>query len=121
IAARMITKDEVDQLGNGSQQDWLKKGYIVLAEEEKINDGYLATKTAEGSYKEIDPPLPNDFDVVIAELPFVDALAPEESDRAFYDMEHREHRTLFAALGTNKTKKRWLKQNGFLVTSFSGL
>lgn len=57
------------------------------------------------------------FDVVIADLPFVDACSSDQKDRAFLDIGHREHETLFAGVKNGK----WLKKDGLLITALSSL
>jgi hypothetical protein len=65
--------------------------------------------------------LDQEFDLVVADLPFCDAKPEDEPDRAFFDLGHREHRALFKALtGAGPNGIRW-KQGGRLVTSFSTL
>lgn len=60
---------------------------------------------------------PGEFDLIIGDLPFVSARADDEEERAFFDMRHKEHETLFKAVRGN----RWLAPRGCLVTAFSTL
>ncbi len=57
------------------------------------------------------------FDLVIADLPYVDAEPKCDLDRAYFDTAHREHQALFTGIAGGK----WLRPGGRLVTSFSTL
>ena len=57
------------------------------------------------------------FDVIIADLPFVDVKESLARDQRFFDPEHKAHRTLFMAV----SKNNWLKDGGKLITAFSSL
>jgi 16S rRNA G966 N2-methylase RsmD len=57
------------------------------------------------------------FDLIIGDLPFLDACDGGRNDMRFLDPKHSSHQNLFRAV----QDERWLNRNGWLVTSFSSL
>lgn len=101
------------------------KGRVALPDmlegQEGINEAILVHTDTKGEpieNKPIDTQSP--FDAIIADLPFVDATAEGDLERAFLDCGHRNQQALFALVGRDKNHK-WLKAKGRLITCFSNL
>jgi len=57
------------------------------------------------------------FNVIIADLPFVDVKEDMAKDPRFFDPKHEAHEALFKAVASNN----WLANGGKLITAFSSL
>ncbi len=121
-AWKMIAKEEKEQLKNQLEKDKQARNgvgdFIDLANDEEIINGEIHCAKEDGeSTGEKSPIDAERFDVVVADLPFCDALPHSLEERAFLDMGHREHKTLFCAIRNGK----WLKDEGIVITSLSSL
>lgn len=58
-----------------------------------------------------------DFDLIVADLPFVHAEARKNADFRFLDLNHHLHQALFKVIADEKL----LAQDGLLITAFSSL
>lgn len=112
-AWKLIDTAEISQIRSEIRGD-----YKILGNGEEIINGYIYNSDAINGEPtnlcDVDSML---FDAVIADLPYCDALPENNEERAFLDMGHREHRTLFSAIKSNK----WLARKGTLITSLSSL
>lgn len=112
-AWKLINSDEIGQIRNE-----IKGVYDVMEKGEEIVNGFIFNSNeSNGDPTDICDVDGMFFDAVIADLPYCDALPENNEERAFLDMGHREHRTLFSAIKAGK----WLAKKGTLITSLSSL
>ena len=116
-AWKLITKDEIKDEKGRVRTNLCDAELHVLEDGEEIEDGVICGLDANGKMTRSDVD-DEKFDIVIADIPFVDALPSAKEERAFLDMGHRLHKTLF--LGITKHNK-WLEEKGMLITSLSSL
>jgi hypothetical protein len=114
LAYQLLTKDEKEQLRGIDYKD-----LHVLEPQETITGALIVevgvnNRLIENGVSRFDN---EKFEVIIADLPFVDARPSRNEERAFLDMAHREHETLFREI----QKGRWLRSHGKIITSLSSL
>lgn len=106
-----------DELAAGER---IPDGGALLKSNDDIIGGELVEVNDQGQAEEASKNLKDlgSFDVIIADLPFVDSKPTSSPDRAYLDLDHRAHLTLFKMVSSNK---ELLKKNGCLLTAFSTL
>lgn len=107
---------------NNGKEKIIKQCHEVTDDETQIEDGVFCEfeDNSNSKFKVVSLSSEKNFtsfDLIIADLPYVDTRPSDDSELAYFDLNHIAHKTLFKAF----QKNRWVSNNSILVTSFSTL
>lgn len=91
--------------------------FYIFDDGEWIDDGVIRAPCADDQIRPSEGELDIQADLIVADLPFVDARPRNLEEAGYLDLGHRTHETLFCAV----RKGRYLTKEGLIVTAHSTL